>query len=460
MRLLICFIASVALLTIFHRHLAAGENYSQALSIAASQVRDAVDAPSGQPQASPARKSLDGGPKPTWIWGPDARTRYVLTKEFAGGSTSAWLEATCDNVMTLFVNGQRVASSTEWQQPVEIDIQKCLRPGKNELRAELDNEGSVAGFACKIALTMPNGDVTYIVSGDDWHAAELGSPDKSVAITTHGQMGVGPWGDVFDKPAGMIAKDRDVFNLPAGFQVELLYTVPKDELGSWVSIAFDNQGRLLASDQGDKGICRITPPAIGSDQPTRVERLDLNLTSAQGMLYAFDSLYVSVNGGPGSGLYRARDTNGDDQYDEVIKLKEFRGGGEHGPHSLRLSPDGKSIYVIAGNHTDPPADFDHSAVPSNWSEDLLLPRQWDARGHARGKLAPGGWIAKTDPDGKTWEIFSTGYRNPYDMDFNADGELFAYDADMEWDMGTPWYRPTRVVHATSGSEFGWAQWHR
>ena len=26
---------------------------------------------------------------------------------------------------------------------------------------------------------------------------------------------------------------------------------------------------------------------------------------------------------------------------------------------------------------------------------------------------------------------------------------------MEWDIGTPWYRPTRVVHASSGSEFGW-----
>ncbi|OYW19387.1 MAG: hypothetical protein B7Z55_08925 [Planctomycetales bacterium 12-60-4] len=86
---------------------------------------------------------------------------------------------------------------------------------------------------------------------------------------------------------------------------------------------------------------------------------------------------------------------------------------------------------------------------------MLLTRQWDANGHAAGVLAPGGWIAKTDPDGKTWEIFSVGYRNPYDMDFNADGELFAYDADMEWDMGSPWYRPTRVVHATSGSEFGW-----
>ena len=26
---------------------------------------------------------------------------------------------------------------------------------------------------------------------------------------------------------------------------------------------------------------------------------------------------------------------------------------------------------------------------------------------------------------------------------------------MEWDFGTPWYRPTRILHVTSGSEFGW-----
>ena len=451
----IVFIASTGLLLAVRQHLTAGETYSQQPTIAASQVRGEVDSAPSKPDSPSDRKSLDGGPKPTCIWGPDARKRYVLTKEFQGGSTNAWIEATCDNQMTLFVNDKRIASSTEWQQSVEVDIQKHLLPGNNTLRAELDNEGSVAGFACKIALTMPSGEVNYVVSNEDWSAAELGSPQTSVAVKTHGQMGVGPWGDVFSKPAGMIAKDRDVFNVHDGFQVELLYTVPKDKLGSWVSITFDDQGRLIASDQGDKGICRITPPAIGSKEPTKVEQLDVKITSAHGMLYAFDSLYLSVNGGPGSGLYRARDTNGDDQYDEVVKLKEIRGGGEHGPHALRLSPDGKSIYMIAGNHTDLPKDFDHSTVPSNWSEDLLLPRQWDARGHARGKLAPGGWIAKTDPDGKTWEIISIGYRNPYDMDFNADGELFAYDADMEWDMGTPWYRPTRVVHATSGSEFGW-----
>ncbi|MCA9198232.1 MAG: c-type cytochrome [Planctomycetales bacterium] len=248
---------------------------------------------------------------------------------------------------------------------------------------------------------------------------------------------------------------QDIFWVRPGFQIELLYTVPKDTQGSWVSMTFDPKGRILACDQGDKGVYRITPATIGSDQATQVEKLSLEMTSAQGMLCAFDALYFSVNGGPGSGLYKATDTDGDDQYDDVQLLKKLDGGGEHGPHALRLSPDGKSIYLVAGNHTDPPSEITASRILTSWNEDLLLPRQWDARGHARGKLAPGGWIAKTDPAGKTWEIISMGYRNPYDIDFNEEGELFAYDADMEWDFGMPWYRPTRIVHAASGSEFGW-----
>ncbi len=48
------------------------------------------------------------------------------------------------------------------------------------------------------------------------------------------------------------------------------------------------------------------------------------------------------------------------------------------------------------------------------------------------------------PDGKQWELFSVGYRNQYDAAYNRAGDLFTYDADMEWDFNTPWYRPTRV----------------
>ncbi len=35
--------------------------------------------------------------------------------------------------------------------------------------------------------------------------------------------------------------------------------------------------------------------------------------------------------------------------------------------------------------------------------------------------------------------------------------MFSYDADAEFDMGAPWYRPTRVVHLTIGGDFGWRE---
>ncbi|WP_156345665.1 hypothetical protein [Verrucomicrobium spinosum] len=52
-------------------------------------------------------------------------------------------------------------------------------------------------------------------------------------------------------------------------------------------------------------------------------------------------------------------------------------------------------------------------------------------------------------------MITTGFRNEYDAAFNRQGDLFTYDADMEWDFSVPWYRPTRVCMVQSGGEFGW-----
>lgn len=241
------------------------------------------------------------------------------------------------------------------------------------------------------------------------------------------------------------------FDVLDGFKVERVYSVPSKEQGSWVAMTTDDYGRLYTSDQYGK-LYRVTPPAI-SGGDIKIEAINVEIGQAHGLLYAFDSLYVMVNG-KGSGLYRVQDTDGDDQLDHVRLLRAIKGGGEHGPHAIVLSPDKQSLYVCAGNHTDEP-NAESSRVPRNWGEDQLLPRQWDARGHAAGKLAPGGWIARTDAEGKSFELITTGFRNEYDIAFSPEGELFTYDADMEWDIGTPWYRPTRVNHCTSGAEFGW-----
>ncbi len=259
--------------------------------------------------------------------------------------------------------------------------------------------------------------------------------------------------------------------LQPGFVAEHLYGPSEHQQGSWVSMAFDDKGRLIACDQYGY-LYRLIIPPIGApaDQKVKVEKLVVGLPSdsiggkvgvgyANGLLYAFNSLYVVVNTrgkqtNNTSGLYRLQDTNGDDQFDKVTLLKKIEGDGEHGPHSVILSPDGKSLYVVAGNHTDLPA-MDAYYLPKNWGDDNLFPLIRDPRGHAVDRMAPAGWIAKTDPDGKKWDLVSAGYRNPYDIAFNEAGDLFTYDSDMEWEFGLPWYRPTRICHSTSGSEFGW-----
>lgn len=241
------------------------------------------------------------------------------------------------------------------------------------------------------------------------------------------------------------------FRVPDGFVVELVHEVPPPTQGSWVSLAVDPKNRLIACDQYG-GLFRIDL----SGEAAQVEKLDIDFVGAQGLLCAFGSLYANVNTrDQPCGLWRLTDTDGDDQYDTKEHLIPLNGGSEHGPHGIVVSPDGKRLIMVAGNNTELPKRIDHSRVPQVWQEDHLLGRMPDARGHNADRMAPGGYILSLNPDGSNVELIATGFRNPYDIALNESGELFAYDADMEWDVGTPWYRPTRINHVISGAEFGW-----
>src|SRR5205807_10350061 len=123
-------------------------------------------------------------------------------------------------------------------------------------------------------------------------------------------------------------------------KVELLYTVPRATQGSWVSMCLAPQGQLIVSDQGGAGLFRITPPPIGGQAAaTKVEKLPAAISGAQGLLWAFDSLYVMVNGGGGrsNGLYRVKTSKPGGQLDVVEQLATVPGGGEHGPHAVLLA---------------------------------------------------------------------------------------------------------------------------
>ncbi len=241
------------------------------------------------------------------------------------------------------------------------------------------------------------------------------------------------------------------------FKVELLYSVPGGEQGSWVNLCVDPKGRILASDQYG-GLYRFTPPALGETlDPAKVEKVPAEIRAVNGMVWAFGALYVGVNDYEKkipSGLYRITDSDNDDMLDKVELLREINAGGDHGVHAVVPSPDGKSLFLICGNNADL-TQSTSSRVPFHWGEDHLLTRMPDGRGHNRDRLAPGGIIYQFSPDGKNFEVYSSGFRNIFDAGFNREGELFTYDADMEYDFNTSWYRPTRINHVTSGSEYGW-----
>ncbi|MBI3463648.1 MAG: HEAT repeat domain-containing protein, partial [Planctomycetes bacterium] len=195
----------------------------------------------------------------------------------------------------------------------------------------------------------------------------------------------------------------------------------------------------------------------GNGEYDRAIEFALEITDSQGLYWIGRQLYVSGRGPSGDGLYRVTDNDGNDQADKLEMLTEYRGGiGGHGPHAVTLGPDGM-LYHVVGNHAwIVEEESPTSPVRQDWLyEGDVLPRYEDPRGHAAGIRAPGATIWRCNRDGTRWELVASGMRNPYDAAFNATGDLFTFDADMEWDVGLPWYRPTRVLHCTPGAEFGW-----
>ncbi len=274
---------------------------------------------------------------------------------------------------------------------------------------------------------------------------KTGSPALArMALTGLALFGADTMGTSAGQTSGQLKVPRD-------FKLDLLYTVPAQTEGSWVAMCVDPKGRLIVGDQNGK-LYRLTLPPADQQGAIQPEAIDLDVGGAHGLLYAFESLYVMVNeGSRPHGLYRLRDTDGDDRFDEVKLLRRMDISGEHGGHSIVLSPDGKSLFVVVGNQSTL-TPVGASRVPLLWSEDNLVPRI--PTGFMDNSLAPQGWIARTDPEGREWELIAAGFRNEFDAAFNRLGELFTYDADMEWDIGAPWYRPTRINHVISGAEFG------
>ncbi len=403
--------------------------------------------------------------------------------------TTVSIEVTCDNRYELFFNGERIGADDEWTTVESHDVTKHVVRGQNVVAIRAENEAvGHAGLAAALTIAIKEKPSLTVASDKSWFSSTSKIdgwqkidfvPNKTGNNAWHPSKPIGPFGKT--KPWSEVAavtpnkagrsnsggstKSGKGKSMPAlserftplpGFKVE---QVLAGEAGSLVAMTFTEHGDLIGSaENGNLMLIRLPRPGqleATTTQPI-VSVYSDKLTNCQGILCYAGHVYAVGNGPDGTAFYRLTDSDKNGQADKLETLFKFKGGmGEHGPHQPVVGPDGL-IYLMIGNHAAYGGEMSAKSPHHHYYEgDLLRPRYEDANGHAVGVAAPGGTVIRTDKDGKNVELYCGGFRNAYDIAFNPAGELFTYDSDMEWDIGLPWHRHTRVNHIIPGAEFGW-----
>lgn len=342
----------------------------------------------------------------------------------------------------VLLDGRLLADLEPYDPIAQLDVTDQFSPGDHELMVRCRGVAGPSAFFLHLHVQSADKVVREIVTDTSWRcnrqsvvshgvvaAKLLVDPERKVAVAAC---------DNYDqwKLAGnandLTASAR--FETTPGFEIARVRQAQANE-DSWVSMAFDSKGRVVIAKE-KQGLLRMRLSEDGG-QVESAEVIDDSLKECRGLLFVDDVLYANANNS--KGLFRLT-PDGSDRFGAPEMIFESSGGVGHGRNDLSLGPDGK-IYSIHGDSVDLP----ETAI------DLTSPLR-DAR---NGKKTSEGHLIRVDPvDGKV-EVVAAGLRNPFGIDFNRDGEVFTYDADAEYDMGSSWYRPTRVSHLVAGGDYGW-----
>ena len=278
-------------------------------------------------------KVSDASPAAQTTARPDATPIFRRQFEVPNGIQSAELRLAVDFARaSLRVNGRLLARVEPYCPLQTIAVTGALRRGQNDLEVMLEPVAGPAAFALSLAWQPLAGPRTTIISDATWRVFDGDKPTPNQPATrqptqdqpapdqlaqgqpAQGQPAVdrGPvadelWG-IGRRDIGLaadenyeqwrqtrgedVAERRPKFWTAPGFEVTLVRAAAADE-GSWIAMAFDDEGRLTVSRE-DRGLLRFT---LDSDRAsvTSVERFELPLEECRGLIYADGWLYANAN---------------------------------------------------------------------------------------------------------------------------------------------------------------------
>ena len=201
--------------------------------------------------------------------------------------------------------------------------------------------------------------------------------------------------------------------VPPGFSLTVYATVP-----SPTSLTFGPDGRLYVA-SADQHVY-VYSDETGSHRATLRSTFASGLDTPLGLLWIGDQLLISYN----ANVVAMRDTNGDgveDQYTIIVPNLPI---GLHQNDGMVPGADG---YVYMGLGTTCDVCAENSPLS--------------------------GSILRFKPDGSDLSVYATGFRNPYDVAFNAAGDLFATDNGRD-KLGDD-IPPEELNHIRAGLDYGW-----
>lgn len=347
------------------------------------------------------------------------------------------------------INDQPIATIEPYCQTQVFDVTEALRLGENRLEI-LPDAVPDAPAVLAASLTIVHADGTRQSSATDRNWSVIGTTGEMKSAFSYGQVRAELWGldrrevsiDPFEnyeqwQQAKGAGGTSPKFFLAPGFEIRQLRVAQGDE-GSWVSLAVDERGRLTIARE-DQGFLRMT---VSDDGQTvdQVQAIGSDLLECRGLVYRDGWLYASANNS--KTLFRLKLTD-DGLVTDQTALRELAGGVGHGRNDLCL--EGNSLHWICGDSVDPPLTdiLDHTSP---------------LRRSVASEFTREGSLLRMSLDGQKWELLCAGLRNPYGVAKIPLGhDLFTYDADNEYDLGMPWYRPTRILQLMEGGDYGYRE---